>query len=124
MELKSELKKLKDDDIYSLILFILFKLRDIPEYSTLSELIYVLNKNEFLKLCEYFGGMTITIPTIDDLEHLLNMLTIYEMTTIDKISLDDAIKSLKLNKQKSEKIQKDYYKLVDILSQYNLLYER
>ena len=38
-KLKEEMATLKNQDTYSLMLFVLFKLRDIPEYSTLSELI-------------------------------------------------------------------------------------
>ena len=51
-----ELLSIKELDIYSLILFALFKLRDIPDYLVLSELVYVLDKDNLLKLCEYFGG--------------------------------------------------------------------
>ena len=35
MKIKEELAKLKDIDIYSLMLFVMFKLRDIPEYASL-----------------------------------------------------------------------------------------
>lgn len=56
---KKELSNIKELDIYSLILFALFKLRDIPDYLALSELVFLMDKKELLKLCEYFGGMTI-----------------------------------------------------------------
>ena len=38
LRLKEEISKLKDVDIYSVLLFVLYKLREVPEYSTLSEL--------------------------------------------------------------------------------------
>ena len=50
------------------------KIKDLPEYSTLSELAYILDKKSLLKLCEYFGGITMTIPTIEDLENLTKSL--------------------------------------------------
>lgn len=74
---KVELDTLRDKDIYSLVMFALFKLRDIPEYSSLSELAYVLDRENMLKLCEYFGGLTIRIPTIDELESILYSLVLY-----------------------------------------------
>ena len=55
MKIKEELAKLKDIDVYSLMLFAMFKLRDIPEYASLSEMVYILDKDSLLKLCEYFG---------------------------------------------------------------------
>ena len=76
MTIKEELSKLKTMDVFSLLLFILYKVRDIDEYSTISELAYVLDKDNLLKLCEYFGGLTITIPTIDELENIINSLLV------------------------------------------------
>ena len=64
--------KLKYIDVYSLMLFAMFKLRDIPEYASLSEMVYILDKDSLLKLCEYFGGLTIKIPTIEELESIRN----------------------------------------------------
>jgi len=78
----NELLSIKELDIYSLILFALFKLRDIPDYLVLSELIYVLDKDSMLKLCEYFGGTTIHIPTIDELESILYSLLLYQYVDI------------------------------------------
>ena len=54
--IKNNLNKLTESDIWSFILFALFKMREIPEYTSLSELVYILDKTTLLKLCEYFGG--------------------------------------------------------------------
>ena len=119
--LKSEIDTLKNQDIYSLMLFILFKLRDLPEYSTLSELIYILNKDEFLKLCEYFGGLTIKIPTIEELENLVNVLLLYKYINIDNIEQEKAEKLLNCNKRELKLVKENYSKVVHILSNYSLL---
>jgi hypothetical protein len=74
MSIKTELNNLKNMDIYSLLLFTLYQCRKSDEYSSLSELAYILDKQNLLNLCEYFGGLTIQIPTIDELESLLNSL--------------------------------------------------
>ena len=68
MTLRNELNKLTDSDIYSLILFALYKMNETNEYSSLSELSYLLDKESLLKLCEFYGGTTIRIPTINELE--------------------------------------------------------
>ena len=119
-KLKEEMATLKNQDTYSLMLFVLFKLRDIPEYSTLSELIYVLNKKEFLKLCEYFGGTTIKIPTIEELNSIVNSLILYQHINIEKKDMESAIKLLDCNKRDLKKIKEDYYQIVDILDKYSL----
>ena len=119
-KLKEEMATLKNQDTYSLMLFVLFKLRDIPEYSTLSELIYVLDKKEFLKLCEYFGDTTIKIPTIDELNSIVNSLVLYQQINIEKKDMESAIKLLDCNRRDLKKVKEDYYKIVDILDKYSL----
>ena len=72
--MNSELRKLKTKDVYSLILFILYKLKEDPKYSTLSELAYILDKDSLLNLCQYYGGLTITIPTIAEIDRVVNSI--------------------------------------------------
>lgn len=119
MRTATELNKLKDQDIYSLVLFSLFKLRDIPEYASLSELVYILDKESLLKLCEYFGGMTIAIPTIDELECLVYTLVLYQYIDIEGKTMTEAIKLLGCNSSQLRKVKSDYAKLSEILSKYD-----
>ena len=120
--LKEEIATLKNQDTYSLMLFVLFKLRDIPEYSTLSELIYVLKKEEFLKLCEYFGGLTLKIPTIEEMETLTHSLILYMYVNVDGMNFDDALKLIDCKDfREKNRIKEDYKKIVSILDKYTLV---
>ena len=118
MSIKSELKNLKETDIYSLILFSLFKLRDIPEYSTLSELVYILDKDSLLKLCEYFGGLTLKIPTIEELETVVYSLILYQYVNIEHIEYKKAIELIGHKSSDLRKVKADYNKLCKILEKY------
>ena len=118
---KSNIENLKEADIYSLILFILFKINNIPEYSTLSELIYILDKESLLKLCEYFGGMTIKIPTIEDLEIVIYSLLLYTYTHIYNKSFDESITLIADKTNNIKQIKDTYYKLNLILKDYNFI---
>ena len=88
MKIKTEIARLKEMDVYSLMLFALYKIKDIPEFSTLSEMAYVLDKDNLLKLCEYFGGLTIKIPTVDELQSIIYALVLYQYVDIDGLSLE------------------------------------
>ena len=55
-QVRTALDSLDKDDIYSLMLFALYKLRDMPEYLALSELCYVLDGSNLPKFLTYFGG--------------------------------------------------------------------
>lgn len=83
MNIKNEINNLSNEDIYSLMLFVLYKSTQIPEYSALSQLAYILDKDSLLKLCEFYGGLTITIPTISQLNSLLDGLLLYNMVDIE-----------------------------------------
>lgn len=116
---KNELLNIKELDIYSLILFALFKLRDIPDYLALSELVFLMDKKELLKLCEYFGGMTIQIPTIQELESIVYSLLLYQYINVENMSYEDAIKLIGPESKELRQIKSDYQKLSTILEQYS-----
>ena len=116
-KIKTELLTLKEADAWSLVLFSLYKLINIPEYSSLSELAYLLDKDSMLKLCEYFGGQTIKIPTIDELEMLVKALLLYQYTAVDGLAYDDALKLVNTNKTKA--LKTFYTQICDIMSQYS-----
>ena len=116
---KTELDNLRTKDIYSLILFALFKLKDLPEYSSLSELAYILDKENLLKLCEFFGGMTITIPTMQELESIVYSLVLYQYVNIDGMDYNDAVQLLGKKSCDLRTVKSAYVKLVAILDKYD-----
>lgn len=117
-KIKEELAKLKDSDIYSLIMFALFKIRDIPEYSAISELSYLLDKKNLLNLCEYFGGVTLRIPTIDELETLVYSLILYQWVNIENMPYDEAIAQIGYKSSDLREVKSNYLHLCDILDKY------
>ena len=119
MKIKEELAKLKDIDVYSLMLFAMFKLRDIPEYASLSEMVYILDKDSLLKLCEYFGGLTIKIPTIEELESIIYSLVLYQFVNIDGMDYDDAVKIIGHKSSQLRQVKSDYVRICDILDKYD-----
>ena len=120
MAIKNELQKLNTVDIWSLMLFVLYNFQKIPEYSAISELAYVLDERNMLKLCEYFGGQTIKIPTIDQLEETLYAMLLYQYVDIEKISFDEAIHLLNVDKSKEKSIKNNYKTLKCVLSNYEI----
>lgn len=92
------LEQLDKKDIYSLILFALYRLKEIPEYSTLGELVYILDNENFIKLLNYYGGKTIRIPTVQELSSVLNALFVYERQQNSDLPLSDILKELGLDK--------------------------
>jgi hypothetical protein len=118
--IKNELQKLKQIDIWSLMLFVLYNFQKVPEYSALSELAYILDEKNLLKLCEYFGGQTLYIPTIDQLEETIYGMLLYQYIDIEKIPEKDALLLLRADKSKETAIKNCYRSLKYVLNNYEL----
>lgn len=120
MNMNSELDKLKTRDVYSLILFILYKIKDNEKYSTLSELAYIVDKESLLSICQYFGGLTITIPTIDEFEEILNVLLLYQKVDIEGRELDKTLDDFGIRRRNKENMITLYQQVQNILSDYKI----
>lgn len=120
MAIKNELEKLKQMDIWSLMLFVLYNFQNIPEYAAVSELAYILDQKNMLKLCEYFGGQTIKIPTIDQLEETIYAMLLYQYIDVEKIEEKDAVQLLRLDKDKEKIVKNCYRTLKGVLVKYQI----
>jgi uncharacterized protein Smg (DUF494 family) len=112
------LEQLDKKDIYSLILFILYNLKEVPEYSTLSELVYILDNENFIKLLNYYGGKTITIPTTDELSNVLNALVVYEKKENTDKNVSDILKEVGVQNKDINETIKILEMIPDILKNY------
>lgn len=114
------LNNLKERDVYSLLLFCLYKLQEVPEYSSLSEMVYVVDKKNFLNFCEYFGGQTIKVPTIDELTALMYSLLLYQYVNIDKMPYEKALALIGHESCELRAVKKNYKKLCEVLNNYSI----
>ena len=119
--IKANLNTLHLSDIYSLMLFITYKLQDIPEYAVLSELCYLLDGNNLTRLLTYFAGRTIKIPTEEEFATMANALLLYQYVNIDGNSLVEAQGRLEdVTPKQLEKITNLYLQILPIMRQYNI----
>ena len=115
------LSTLKERDFYSLSLFTLYKLIGISEYSSISELAYVLDKENLLNLCEYFGGQTIKIPTTEELESLVYSLLLYQYVKIEHKDYEEACELIGRENKDLRTVKANYRKLCNVLENYEFV---
>ena len=119
--IKQNLNNLHLSDIYSLMLFVMYKVQEVPDYAVLSELCYLLDGANLTRLLTYFAGRTVTFPTEKEMTIVTNALLMYQYINIDGNSLTEA--QGKLNgltaKQKEETLEL-YLKLIPIMKAYNI----
>ena len=115
------MNSLQLSDVYSLMLFVLYKLQDVPEYAVLSELCYLLDGANMTRLLTYFAGKTIQIPTAEEFSKVASAMLLYQYINLDGMSLVEA--QAKLGKQNAK--QRDetvdlYLKLLPVMKQYKI----
>lgn len=119
--IKKNLNSLHLSDIYSLMLFILFKVQDIPEYAVTSELCYLLDGANMTRLLTYFAGKTITFPTESEMAIVTNALLMYQYINIDGDTFTAAQNKLdKLTKKEKDRVTELYVQILPIMKQYNI----
>ena len=112
------LNSMDKNDVYSLMLFTLYKMKDIPDYLTLSELSYILDEKNLVKFLSYFGGMTITIPTLKDLRLVLQAMTLYQYVNVEDGDFNDGLKAIVTKEFTADEVKEVYSKIVEVVSNY------
>ena len=113
------LEQLNEKDVYSLLLFVLYKLKDDKTFSTLSELVYLLDKDSLFNLLSVFGGLTITIPKTSDLKMIVAGLLVYQLVNIEGKDLTTSIKDVKTGEYTETELRDVYLKICDIVKDYD-----
>lgn len=92
MDYVVNLDRLNKEDVMSVATSLLYTMRGFPSYSVVSEIPYILDYESFLKLIKYYGGMTIRIPTIEEVNDKLRVLVLYQMKEVLKLPWDECLK--------------------------------
>ena len=118
---KTNLDNLHLSDVYSLMLFVLYKVQDIPDYATLSELCYLLDGSNINRLFTYFAGQTVTFPTREEMSILSNALLLYQYVQIDGMTYTDGAEKLTgLTNSQRKQVLDLYLKLLPVMLEYNI----
>ena len=116
---KSSLDTLSKMDTYSLLMFVLFRLQQVPETSVLSQLVYLLDEESLVKLLKYFGGQTVTFPTVEELRLLIHTLTLYKRVDIDNQDFTSCVDEIPQSLQSAVLAQ--YYQVKQIMEDYSFV---
>lgn len=123
-ETAKKLSALTEEDIYSLLLFALFKMKDDPGYSSISELAYLLNGKSLYNLLEFYGGQTLKVPTLKEFNTVVQSLLLYQFVNVEKIEYGQAIHLVDTTYCTEKEIRECYSNMVDLLKDYEFHRER
>ena len=107
-------------DVYSALLSFLYDMRNIPEYSLLSELCYLIkDKDSFINVLTYFSGQTVTFPTEEELSDAIQVLRLYQYHEIEKRPWKDAVKLAGYDTSSGKLATNKLNKLKETIKKYN-----
>jgi len=129
--INQDLSNLNKDDIYGLMLIMLYASSNNPKYSTLNELAYILDHSSFLNFIKYFEGQTITIPTMQEIKTSLKTLLLYQYSVVDHMEWLDALSKAGFTQEEThgakrrlcafkKQLENNEYKLGGIINDYNI----
>jgi hypothetical protein len=103
------------------MLFVMYKVQDVPDYAVLSELCYLLDGSNLTRLLTYFAGKTLKIPTEVEFANLSKALLLYQYINLDGNSLTEAQSKLEdVTPKQKEQITELYLKIIPVMKQYNI----
>ena len=109
------LNELSAKDIYSMTLFALYKLKDNPQYATLSELVYVLDKDSLFNFLSVFEGLTIKVPKLSELQEVVYGLMLFTLVNVQGIPYDEAFTQVYLPTLDKEALKRSYETICEVI---------
>ena len=113
------LEEMDKKDISSLILFALYKLKDVPEYSTISELPYILDSDSFIRFLNYYGGKTVKVPTVDEFNKIVDSILVYSIKENDGKTIEEACTEVGVVTRDKAAVMQTVKLLGELLSEYD-----
>lgn len=116
----NDIPNLNKEDTYSTALLLMFVFSRNPRYSTLSELSYILDHENFLKFIKYYEGQTIEVPTVEEISSALKTLLVYQYYVIEEIPWKESIVKAGFLESESYRAQRLLYKFRSTVDEYKV----
>lgn len=117
--LSEVMSNLRKSDVYSILCSFLYDLHQIPEYTTLSELCYLLDIDSFMNFIKYFSGKTIKVPTKKEFSDAMQVLLLFQYYEIEKRPWKDCLIMCDIPTSKGKLMHNKLDKLKETMQKYN-----
>ena len=117
--LSEVMSNLRKSDVYSILCRFLYDLHQIPEYTTLSELCYLLDIDSFMNFIKYFSGKTIKVPTKKEFSDAMQVLLLFQYYEIEKRPWKDCLIMCDIPTSKGKLMHNKLDKLKETMQKYN-----
>ena len=109
------LNRLNKEDALSISSSLLYSLKGYPQYSVVSELSYLLDYDSFIKMITYYGGMTIRIPSAEEVNDMLKVLLLYQYYEVEGCSWESSLRKIEVPFEESRSYKNKLTQLKKVL---------
>ena len=113
-----DLSRFSQSDIYSIVCELLYKIKDDESYSVMSELAYILEKNSLIKFMQYFGGTTITVPTLTDFKQTIKIMQLYHYFNVENLPWKEALVKAGFERNETRSAQRRLMEFTKVLNSF------
>ena len=113
------ISNLRKSDVYSVLCSFLYDLHKVPEYTTLSELCYLLDIDSFMNFIKYFAGKTVKVPTKKEFSDAMQVLLLFQYYEIEKRPWKDCLTMCEIPTSKGKLMHNKLDKLKETMKKYN-----
>ena len=117
-QITKDLNTLRDDDLITIILYCIYKFTDDPDYATISELVYALDKDSMYKLCATFGGVTLKIPTLAEYKKMIKVVLVFDYVNREGLTFTEACKKAEIDDADLDEVIKMYSLFSEVIESY------
>lgn len=111
--------KLREQDVYSILCSYLYEFKNIPDYSILCELAYLLDSKSFINIIKYFEGQTIKIPTMEEFQSSIKVLLLLQYYEIEKKPWKESLELAGFKSSEGRIAHNKLNKLKSTINKYN-----
>ena len=119
-QINSNISQIIKEDVYSLMMILLYASDDNPRYSAINELAYLLDKDSFLNFIKFYEGQTIKVPTLEDLRTSLQILLLFQYYKIEKQNWHDALQNAGFDPEETFSAKRKLIKFMEYIDNHNL----
>lgn len=118
-QITKDLNTLEEKDLITIILYCIYKFTQDPNYATISELAYTLDKDSLYKLCSTFGGTTIKVPTLREYRNMVKVMLIFDYVNSDGLTFSEASEKAGVTDDELDSVTEMYSIMLKVLETYD-----
>ena len=113
-----DLSRFSQSDVYSIVCELLYRIKEDESYSIISELAYILEKDSFIRFMQYFGGTTVSVPTLEDFKQAIKIIQLYHYFSIENMSWKDALVKAGFERNETRSAQRRLMEFTRVLNSF------